>query len=400
MSIKATFFALTVAFSNLSFAQIDSTKWQSDFLLELEIEYQYFPNTGSFSGQMDHFTSGAIKPHWSTTSPDKKHQFVVEAFLRGSFNDSKRSHFDVREAYYRYNRNKWAISIGAKKVFWGVTESAHLVDLVNQADQVEAFDGSEKLGQPMVQFTTSTAFGSFEFYYLPIARRRQFPGSNGRYRFPEVLEREDIPFTTPSTEWHPSAAARWYNTFNKLDAGLSYFYGVTREPMYLGFDPAIGLDLSYPIIHQLGIDAQYTTGALMLKLEVINRHSERQDFVAIATGFEYTFGNIANTGADVGIVSEYLYDSRGVLTFSGLDNDVFLGSRISLNDMRGTSFLFGSILDVERSTRLYRFEGSRRFKGNWKADLLISILSNVSDEEILFNFRQDDLFQLRISKFL
>jgi hypothetical protein len=398
--MKARFFVLAMAFSNLAFAQLDSAKWQSDFLLELEIEHQYFPNSGSFSGQLDHFTSGAIKPRWSLVSSDKKHQFVIEAFLRGSLNDSKRSHFDLREAYYRYNHKKWAISVGSKKVFWGVTESVHLVDIVNQADQLEAFDGSEKLGQPMVQLTTSTPIGAFELYFLPIARRRQFPGSNGRYRFPEVLEREDIPFTTASSEWHTSAAARWYNTFNKIDLGLSYFYGVAREPMFLGFDPAIGLDLSYPIIHQAGIDAQYTTGALMLKLEAINRLSQRQDFVAIATGFEYTFGNIANTGADVGMVSEYLYDSRGVLTFSGLDNDIFIGSRISLNDMRGTSFLFGSIIDIERSTRLYRFEGSRRFNGNWKADLLISVLSNVSEEEILFNFRQDDLIQLRISKFL
>jgi len=398
--MKAIPLVLVVAWSYSAFAQPDSTKWQTERSLELEIEHQYFPTSGSFPGQLDHFTSGAIRPRWSTRSPDKKHQIVLDAFLRGSLNDPLRSHFDFREAYYRYNNRKWALSVGAKKVFWGVTESVHLVDIINQADQVEAFDGSEKLGQPMVQFTTSTSLGSFEFYYLPIARRRQFPGSHGRYRFPEVLAREDVPFTTSSNEWHPSAAARWYNTFNKLDVGLSYFYGVAREPMYLGFDPTIGLDLTYPIIHQIGLDAQYTAGALMLKVEAINRLSERQDFVALAIGLEYTFGNIFGTGADVGVVSEYLYDSRGVLTFSGLDNDVFIGSRINLNDVRGTSFLLGSIIDLERTTRLFRFEGSRRFKGNWKVDLLVSVLIDVSEEEILFNFRQDDMVQLRISKFL
>ncbi|WP_194972677.1 hypothetical protein [Aquiflexum lacus] len=391
---------LGLTWSVSAFSQNDSIKWESEFLLEFEVEHQYFPNEGAFPYQLNHFTSGAIKPKFSTISKSKKHQFVFEVFLRGSLNDAKRSHFDIREAYYRYNRDKWAVSVGAKKIFWGVTESAHLVDVINQADQVEAFDGSEKLGQPMVQFTLSSFIGSFEFYYLPIARRRQFPGQNGRYRFPEVLQREEIPFTTSLEEWHPSLAGRWYETFNKLDLGLSYFYGVAREPMFLGFDPSLGLDLSYPIIHQIGFDAQYTVGALILKLEAINRKTERQEFFALATGFEYTLGNVANSGVDIGIVSEYLYDSRGVLTFSGLDNDLFIGSRISLNDIRGTTFLFGSIVDLNRTTTLFRFEGSRRFKGNWKADLLISALNNVSNEEILYNFRQDDLLQMRISKFL
>jgi hypothetical protein len=390
---------LFLLFNYVLYAQSDSLRWKSSFSLELEIEQQFFPKKGAYPNQKDYFISGAIKPKLSISSPDKRHQFVGEAFLRGSLQDPNRSHVDIREAYYRYNKGKWAISAGSKRIFWGVTESAHLVDIINQADQVEQFDGTEKLGQPMIQFTTGTSVGKFELYYLPISRRRQFAGEHGRFRFPVVLEREDIPFTTSAKAWHPSVAARWYNTFDKLDIGLSYFFGVTREPMYLGFDSVKGLDLTYPIIQQAGIDAQYTLGALMLKLEAIYRHTERQKFKALATGFEYTFGNVANKGLDIGIVSEYLYDSRGLLTFSGLDNDLFIGSRITFNDIGSSSFLIGSIFDLNKSTRLFRLEGSRRFKGNWKANVLATVLSNVSAKEILYNFRQDDLLQLSISKY-
>ncbi len=397
--MKVILFLTMIILSLGLFSQSDSLKWQSEFLLELEIEQQFFPNKNAYPNQRDFFTSGAIKPKFSISSPDKKHQFVAEAFLRGSLQDVNRSHFDIREVYYRYNKGKWALSVGSKRIFWGVTESAHLVDIINQADQVEQFDGSEKLGQPMVQFTTNTSVGNLELYYLPIARRRQFAGENGRFRFPIVLDRKDIPFTTEAQEWHPSAAARWYNTFGKLDLGLSYFYGVSREPMYLGFDVANGLDLTYPIIHQAGIDAQFTTGALMLKMEAIHRNNKKQQFTALVTGFEYTFGNVANKGLDIGIVSEYLYDSRGLLTFSGLDNDLFIGSRLTLSDIGGTSFIGGAIFDLNKSTRLYRLEGSRRFKGNWKATVLATTLSDVSNKEILYNFRQDDLIQLSISKF-
>jgi hypothetical protein len=388
-----------LVFYYLLLAQADSSKWRLELSLELEIEQQFFPNKGAYPNQKDYFLSGAAKPKFSMSSSDNKHQFIGEVFLRGSFQDENRSHFDFREAYYRYKFGRWALSAGSKRIFWGVTESAHLVDIINQADQVEQFDGSEKLGQPMLQFTTGTGFGNLEFYYMPVARRRQFPGPHGRFRFPAVLNREDIPFTTSLQAWHPSFASRWYDSFNKLDIGLSYFYGVTREPMYLGFDSVKGLDLSYPIIHQAGIDAQYTLGAFMLKLEAIYRNTERQKFYALISGFEYTIGNVANKGWDIGIVSEYLFDSRGLLTFSGLDNDLFIGSRITLNDVGSTSFIVGSIIDLTKTTRLYRIEGSRRFKGNLKVNILSTVFSNVSNEEILYNFRQDDLFQVTISKF-
>ncbi|MDD7885073.1 hypothetical protein [Flavivirga sp. 57AJ16] len=37
-----------------------------------------------------------------------------------------------------------------------MTESNHLVDIINQTDAVETFDGEEKLGQPMVQLSWGT----------------------------------------------------------------------------------------------------------------------------------------------------------------------------------------------------------------------------------------------------
>lgn len=381
------------------YAQNDSARWTSDFRIELEIEQQAFLNRGAYPKQLQALTSGAIQPRYELTSANNKHQFVFDFFLRGSLHDDQRSHFDVREAYYRLNNGGWSISFGMKKVFWGVTESSHLVDIINQADQVELFDGTEKLGQAMIQFTQSTKFGNIELYYLPVARRRQLAGEEGRFRFPQVIERKDIPFTNSREQWHPSFAARWYNSFNKFDVGLSYFNGVGREPMYLGFIPAQGLDLTYPIISQAGIDLQYSVGSLQLKSEAIYRYNARQEFFASATGFEYTFGNIVNSGIDIGVVSEYLFDGRESLTFSGLDNDLFFGSRITFNDIGDTNLLIGTIQDLSRSTSLIRFEGSRRFKGDWKVSLFGILLNEVSQEEILFNFKEDDLIQLRLSKF-
>ena len=83
--------------------------------------------------------------------------------------DPLRTYWDLREVYYQKAKNNWEINVGLKKIFWGVTESAHLVDIINQSDQLKSFDGEEKLGQPMVQFSWFTSnVGTFDFFLSSI----------------------------------------------------------------------------------------------------------------------------------------------------------------------------------------------------------------------------------------
>ncbi|WP_422106516.1 hypothetical protein [Winogradskyella sp.] len=377
----------------------DDKKWESDFSTELELEQRLFFNEGLYAGQEQLFTSGALIPELSVESTNGKHQFGAKLFGRLAQHDDQRSHVDIRELFYRYKGKGWSVLVGSNIVFWGVTESNHLVDIINQTDQVEGVDGEDKLGQPMIQLTKNFNFGTFELYYLPYARRRQFPGAEGRFRFPDVLERDDIPFENYAEEWSPSFAFRWSHYLGSFDVGVSNFYGIAREPQFLGFDPQTGLRLSYPVINQTGLDVQFTKDAWLLKLESIYRTSDDLDFFAFTAGFEYTFSDIKSSGIDVGIVSEYLFDERKELTFSGFDNDIFVGTRVAFNDVQSTEFITGGIFDVSRSTYLYSFEGSRRIGESWKIAIEARVFGNVSEEELLFAFREDDLFQIKISKF-
>lgn len=388
-----------VLFSTIIAAQEKAKKWETDFSAEVEVEQQLFFDEGLYPGQEQFITSGAFIPEFSAESEDGKHQFNFKGFARLSQYDDNRTHLDLREGYYRYKGKGWSLSVGSKIVFWGVTESNHLVDIINQTDQVEGVDGEDKLGQPMVQFTKNTNIGTFEAYYMPYARRRQFPAEEGRFRFPVVLNRDDIPFENNAEEWSPSFALRWSHYIGSVDLGLSQFYGVAREPQFLGVSEQGEFLLSYPVISQTGLDFQWTKDAWLWKLESIYRAADDLDFVAITAGFEYTFNDIKSSGIDVGVVSEYLYDSRDELTFSGLDNDVFIGSRVAFNDIKSTEFITGGIFDTTRSTWLYSFEGSRRIGASWKIALEARLLQSVSNEELLFAFRQDDLFQIKISKF-
>ena len=66
----------------------------------------------------------------------------------------------------RSNRD-WSLSIGLGKVFWGVTEFNHLVDVINQTDLVEGIDGEAKLGQPKINLSLINHWGALDFFVLP-----------------------------------------------------------------------------------------------------------------------------------------------------------------------------------------------------------------------------------------
>ena len=56
--------------------------------------------------------------------------------------------------------------VGVGKVFWGVTESQHLVDIINQTDLVENIDTEDKLGQPMLETTWLQNWGATTVLYF------------------------------------------------------------------------------------------------------------------------------------------------------------------------------------------------------------------------------------------
>lgn len=74
-----------------------------------------------------------------------------------------------------------------RKEFWGVAEARHLVDIINQTDEVENFDREDKLGQPMINLALINNWGTLDFFLLTGFRDRTFPGREGRLRtFPEI----------------------------------------------------------------------------------------------------------------------------------------------------------------------------------------------------------------------
>ncbi|MBX2820032.1 MAG: hypothetical protein KTR29_10140 [Rhodothermaceae bacterium] len=387
-----------------------------DLTGRIDLESRLFPNSGLIPGQHGSNASISAEPELYLDWNDGYQSLTITPFARFDLGDSRRTHFDIREAYWLMIANTWELKVGFNKVFWGVTESQHLVDVINQTDLVEAPDGEDKLGQPMIQWTWLPAFGTIDVFVMPLFRERTFPGSEGRLRFP-------FPIAVDPTIRHEriDLAARWFQPISIFDIGVSHFWGTSREPRFAPLvddNNELSLIPVYDTINQTGLEIQATFGGWLLKVESILRSGQGDTFGSIAGGFEYTFGNVANSGADIGLLAEYHYDSRGSdfefapldptfptplvnepISLSSFENDLFLGSRLALNDVQSTAFLGGGIIDMDSGTTSLFAEASRRIGNQWTISLEARGFTNIDEADPFYFFRKDSYFELLISYF-
>ncbi len=98
-----------------------------------------------------------------------------------------------------------------------------------------------------------------------------------------------------------------------------------------------------------------------MKLEGLVREGQGSTFGAGVAGFEYTFYQVGNTAADIGILAEYLYDGRdddAPLTI--FDNDIFFGTRLAFNDVQDSAILLGAVIDNGDQSVTAFLEAERR----------------------------------------
>lgn len=342
--------------------------------------------------------SGEWEARWRSEEGDQRASFIP--FVRWDENDDERSHIDLREAYWAYEGDGVELLVGVNKVFWGVTESVHLVDIINQTDLVEDIDQEDKLGQPMVNLAVQKDWGLINLYVLPYFRERTFPGLDGRFREPLRVDWDDAQYESGAKDKHVDLALRYSHYFGDVDVGLYYFRGTSREPwLQLSAD---GREFKpfYDQIDQAGLDLQYTRDAWLWKLEAIVRDGYDESFAASVAGFEYTFYQVYESHADIGILMEYQYDERSSkepLTIA--DNDVFMGARWSLNDIQDTAVLAGVVVDKKTSETFFNLEAERRFGDNTFLELRVRAITNAESDEPLYSFSRDDYIQLQISRY-
>lgn len=366
-------------------------------------QWRYFPQAPLGAGQFRGSDFALVlDAEYSHVWDNGRQVFAFNPRLRLDRQDPERSRADIAELSWVRAGETWEWRLGVRKVFWGVTEFAHLVDIVNQSDLAENLDAEEKLGQPMVNLAWIGDWGTLDLFVLPGFRERVFPAREGRLHGGVPVDSDRAEFESGAGHRRTDLALRWFQTVGDWDLALSHFYGTSREPdLRPGLDGAGRAVLipRYPVIHQTGLELQYTGDEWLWKLEAIRRSGGRDGYAAMSGGFEYTLVGVMDSAADLGLIGELVYDERGDRATTFLERDLVLGARLTLNDVQSTAALVGMAVDLDGAGRFYTVEASRRLGNDVTLSLEARFGAGIARGDQAFPLRNEDFLALDLAWF-
>jgi len=412
-SITAVAVCASMLFTQPLFAREIAKEKVRDLEFEVSgniaLEQRYFSDEGLYSQQLSHSQSslsveGELYWQWNEGSDS----VIFTPFYRIDSQDEQRTHGDIRELAYVHASDDWELRVGIRKEFWGVTEFQHLVDVINQTDGVEDFDGEDKLGQQMVNLSLVNDWGIVDVFLLPGFRERTYAGEDGRLRGSLVVDENNVSYESSAGQQHLDFALRWARSIGDFDFGSYWFHGTNREA-YLS--PSLqtstsdltqySLQQHYAQMDQIGVDVQATLGDWLWKFESIYRTTSVEDFVATQAGFEYSFIGVFDSNLDLGLLMEHSWDSRGEVELgeqgSLMQNDLFIGARLAFNDMQSSELLMGIGSDLDHNAFSLILEANRRFGDNFIASVDVRLLQSNDENDLLNSLNKDDHVQLSLA---
>jgi len=366
---------------------------------EVSLENRFFVEQGLF-GQGKNHSSFTLSPEFYFESEDQKTSFTFKPKIRRDSTDDERNLFDIQDLSLVRVKDSYETRIGIRRDFWGVTETVHRVDIINQTDQVESFDGEDKLGQPMINLSVEREWGILDLYALVGFRERTFAGEKGRLRLPFSIDTDSAFYESSSENLRTDFAIRWSQSYRNVELAFSHFSGTSREPeLKTGLNDNLNFRVPYyAIIDQTGLEVLYIVGELAFKLEAISRSGQGGRFSAATTGFEYTKVGILDSRLDLGWIIELNHDDRYE------NSPLALGTRLTLNDLYDSQILSGVIWNEETGETNVFVEASRRVRNCCRLSfesVYFNEGSNSNTAQKMFEyFKQDDFARFEFIYFL
>lgn len=376
----------------------------SDVRGTLGADSVWFPSAPMFvdrpgadqDGASWHF-SGSATLDWSGDLGAEE-AFAVNLFARAASNVEDAYFADIREAVVVFDRDTVDVKVGVLSETWGVLEAWNPVDIVNQRDMVEDFQGEAKLGQPGLSATLHQDDLVLSFLALTYARERRIAEGKDRLRtLPERVRSEDF----EDGRYAPSLAARAQYRIGDLDLALSHFHGHDRDPLYAPLIAASGalsgFHADYLRVSQTALEAQYVLGDSVLKGEFIYQTGGVDSFLGGGVGFETVFNRFAGEG-DLSLYAEFYRDARAnAAPLTPFQDDLFIGARYSCNDTSDTQFEARFTYDIEWDSTLVDLRAQRRLQTNFILDAQIVVPSQVKTDPALQGFRNDKYLELGLT---
>ena len=286
-------------------------------------------------------------------------RIVAELIVRADEKDSGRRITEARQAYIRTPLAGFDIFLGNRQEFWGKAESKNVVDVINQSDAAANDGKSGKLGAPSISAERYLDIGDLQLWYITGFREKTFNDSDahpssglpvGIAQYARKDGKDDDDF-----------AARLTSFVDDWDIAGSIFYGTARDPILSVASGGSALSPYYALQKSVGLEAQYTGDATLLKWESLHgTQSSLQgshDFAAAVAGIEYTYFGPFETVWDIGLIGEIQHDDRPQ---SAANQFGVAGVRLVFNDVADSNILFLASADRKADQSFVSFEASRR----------------------------------------
>ena len=333
--------------------------------------------------------------------------FISEPYYRYDNHDKERSLFDFKENYLVVFGDSYEIKTGIGEVFWGITESKNLVDIINVYDSTDG-DQKAKLGQSLISYSYFTEkIGVFDVYYLPFFSKSSQIGKRGRLRLSKPIENYNTIYEGGAGEKVPSWAMKWAKNVGNSDFSVQAFRGNSRESSTIPLleNGVLKYFSGYERISQLGTYIQTIMGPYIFKMETIRRNgqknanNDRENYYSYTIGMEYLINRLFEKIWDITFFIEYNNDDRNNDSTDILQNDIFLASTLLMNNVNGTELTTGITLDLDGGGDTANLELSTRITDNYRFTGIYQIYWSTNNKDILYNFRRDNYLGLKLVRY-
>lgn len=374
--------------SSISNGQASYTTYR----VEGELEYRNF-----FIDRPDHDINDQLN-----TSANLLFTYNNEEFIRVELHpriyvdilDQSRNRYLPLDAYLALYQKKFEVSLGLKRLSWGVSDFYNPTDVINRKDLEFNFFEPEKMAELMVH--TKSQWGSlgplkninFEIAILPLFLKTPLPELDTRYRLAGTAnglnyELDDYQ-QLPNGFDRVGIGASLKATISPVDIQLNYFHGPERLPGYfLNIDSSGSLRLRpfYYTIDMIGLNSEAAIGEFNFHLEAAYTYTGSNSRVPHDINFESNNAlpssywtvvpgirwqkNIFDSQEIILALEYYLEQSPSstLRDFRPFQNDLFFGIQYLSHNRLDTQAKLGVIKDlshketgifVDVSTKTYK----------------------------------------------
>lgn len=267
--------------------------------------------------------------------------------------DEDRRYADFREATLTYDWHELSFTAGFTRMFWGVSESINVVNVINQADIRDNINGKEKMGQQHFSVQYNGDASELQVVYMPVFREQVF-GLRPSFLLP-ISDRAKYEDGHKEGGW----AARFKQYGDQSEWAIGYFSGTRRIPNLVISSATQTVTMFHPQTTNILFDGIYLGDTFSPKLELKLGRELGKHFYSANIGIEYpVYPDMWNLN-ELTFVAEYLKDSRGLEAETIGQDDLFVGAKGVVGTQSEFRLLFGH--DLETSSHYFELSGQYRF---------------------------------------